>query len=81
MVIKRYSEILSFHKQLEIELNMKKKFGDNLPEFPPKTLFNNTDKHFIHQRVKSLNLYFKQLFKVLPDRLPYTLSINDLCQP
>lgn len=52
-----------------------------LEDFPPKKVFHNTDRDFIHKRMKKLNLYFSQLFERFPQKVPYTNSLLDMCTP
>jgi hypothetical protein len=53
-IVKRYSELLTFHKILQQEMkNYMKKKGYNpedFPDFPPKKLFNKS-KSFIERRI------------------------------
>ena len=65
-IVKRYSELLTFHKLLLAELkNYMKKNGihlENFPEFPKKKLFFNMETSFIFKRIKNLNSYFDRIF-------------------
>jgi len=70
----RYSRLREVHKDL------KKKFGSNqLPEFPPKTLFKNLNTSFISQRQKALENYFSVLLRKynLDDLEPLKLLIKE----
>lgn len=80
---KRYSELLAFHRVLGQEMKdfLKKKGVEQLPKFPPKKLLNNMDRQFVHDRIKKINTYFKQLFEGFPGKVPFTNALIDLCQP
>ena len=60
---------------------MRKRGIDQFPEFPPKKLFNNTDREFVEKRIKKLNVYFQSIFEVFPDKVLYTNALIDVCQP
>lgn len=83
--MKRYSELLTFHKLLEKEMKeyFKKKgySSSDFPEFPPKKLLFNKDPQFIQKRVMQMNNYFDELFQKFPAKVPYTNAIIDLCLP
>ena len=48
----------------------KSKWKNDLPEFPPRKLFGNTQEDFIQKRKKELENYYSTLFK--------TVDIEDL---
>ena len=83
-ITKRYSELLLFNKLLQAEMkNYMKKKGfeaEEFPAFPPKKLFNK-GKGFIQKRVQQINAYFAALFRVFPQKVPFTNAVVDLCQP
>ena len=54
---------------------------EDYPDFPPKKTFFNKSKNFIQKRVSKMNDYFKKLFVTLPQKVPYTNAVIDLCQP
>lgn len=56
--IKRYSELLQFHKNL-----LKSKLKP-IPSFPPKKWLGNMDKQFIKKRRALLDVYFSKLSKI-----------------
>ena len=84
-IVKRYSELLTFHNLLkaEIKLYCKKKNlpGVEFPDFPPKKLLFNKDPQFLLKRVVLINQYFEHIFKIMPNKVPFTNAIIDLCLP
>ena len=75
--------MLQFHKMLVQELKQynKKKGKEFNVEFPPKKIFHNTDREFVHKRIKKLNAYFAKIFEEYRNKVPFTNAILDLCQP
>ena len=64
--------------------NYLKKNGYNIneyPEFPPKKLFFANTAGNIKARMDQINLYFNELFKKYPQKVPFTNALIDLCQP
>ena len=84
-ISKRYSDLLTFHQLLKTEIKdyQKRKniSGVDFPEFPPKKLLFNKEPQFIMKRIHMINDYFAQVFKVYPNKLPYTNAVIDLCLP
>ncbi len=69
-IVKRYSELLTFHNVMKNEMkNYMKKNGfaaDQFPDFPPKKFFFSSSKKFLNYRVQQLNRYFEELFRRFP---------------
>lgn len=56
---KRYSDFDKTHRRLLSDLDFRA--AENLPELPPKRIFNNKDVEFIKERQKLLNKYIRFL--------------------
>ena len=56
---KRYSDFDKMHRRLQSDLDFRA--AENLPELPPKRIFNNKDVEFIKERQKLLNKYIRFL--------------------
>jgi hypothetical protein len=52
----RYSSLRDFHEAVKNEAK-----DPNLPKFPPKKFFGNTDKQFLNQRMVGLQHYFSSI--------------------
>lgn len=53
-IVKRYSELLTFHKVLQAEMRnyMRKNGMQNFPQFPPKKFFFAKTKNFVETRIR-----------------------------
>lgn len=60
-IVKRYSELLTFHKALEQEMKnyMKKNGMTEFPDFPKKKFFFAKSSNFIQERIRDINAYFE----------------------
>ena len=54
--LERYSSLKDFHENLKKEAT-----SLNLPKFPPKKYFGNTDEKFLNQRMTALEYYFNTI--------------------
>ena len=85
MIIKRYSELLSFNERLLDELKpylKKNRFKvSDFPAFPSKSLFKRVQPDFLANRIIQFNSYFMSLFMQYPTRVPYSLAVTELCTP
>ena len=85
VITKRFSELYEFNKRLFEELKpylKKNRFPlSDFPSFPSKTFLSHTDFNFISRRISALNAYFQHIFMQYPSRVPYTVSLGELCAP
>jgi hypothetical protein len=85
VIIKRYSELLSFHERLFDEMKpylKKNRFPvSDFPAFPSKSLFKRVQPDFLSNRISQFNSYFMSLFMQYPTRVPYSLAVTELCTP
>ena len=73
----RYSRMRMIHENCE-----KTKWKNDLPMFPPRKLFGNTNTEFIEKRKKELENYYSTLFRTVDiDELPELLAFFNTNKP
>lgn len=74
MIEKRYRELRELHEHLRL------KHPDQLPQFPGKRLFGNTDPAFVAARQAGLQLYLEGVLRLDPEAQTPALSRFLQCQ-